>query len=326
MTTTTGKTAGTGGNGPAGEGRAPGRAGLRGAGGARGSDVANGVGDGGVTGLPRPGVTVVDRDTGRTTPLCSGTGHRVAEPEPEPGTGGPREDPRTEVRGDGGDDEGARGDESGVEVGWTPEEAPVGPRRRVRLKGDRSPGGRRWVRRAVAAVAVLGVAGTLGFGHAWATERNTLGEEAAAATTARGFLLALTNFDAKNVDADFGNVQRLAAGSFATQAKQFFGSSIRQQLEAALASSRGQIRSLYVQSASPTGASVYGVVDQTYVNDKMSSPAADVLRVVVDLVPSPAGWRISAVTVLNGPSSGSTASASGGTSAAAPAGGAGAGG
>jgi hypothetical protein len=173
---------------------------------------------------------------------------------------------------------------------------------------------------------VLGVAGTLGFGHAWATERSTLGEEAAAATAARGFLLALTNFDAKNVDADFGNVQRLAAGSFATQAKQFFGSSIRQQLEAALASSRGQIRSLYVQSASPTGASVYGVVDQTYVNDKMSSPAADVLRVVVDLVPSAAGWRISAVTVLNSPSSGSAGSASGGTSAAASAGGAGAGG
>jgi len=170
--------------------------------------------------------------------------------------------------------------------------------------------GTRWRRRALSVVAILGIVGTVGFGHAWAAQRATLNREAAARTTAQDFLLALTNFTSKNVDAQFNEVQSFATGSFESQSNQFFGSSIRQQLEAALASSRGQIRSLYVQSATSSAASVYGVVDQTYVNDKMSSPAADVLRVVVNLTDTSSGWKISAVTVLNDPSS-STAPASG---------------
>ena len=170
--------------------------------------------------------------------------------------------------------------------------------------------GTRRRRRALAVVAVLGIVGTVGFGHAWAVQRTTLDREAVVRTTAQDFLLALTNFTSKNVDTQFNEVQSFATGSFESQSNQFFGSSIRQQLEAALASSRGQIRNLYVESAAASTASVYAVVDQTYVNDKMRSPAADVLRVVVNLTDTAAGWKISAVTVLNNPSS-SPAPASG---------------
>ena len=186
----------------------------------------------------------------------------------------------------------------------------------------RHAGGRRWRRALPWALAVLGLVGTLVFGHAWASQNARTGQEAQVRTVSSDFLLALTNFDAKNVDADFTRIQGYATGDFAKQSNQFFGSTIRQQLEAALASSRGQVRSLYVQSLSDGQASVYGVVDQTYVNDKMSSPSADQLDIVTDLTDGSSGWKISDVTVLNDPTTtgaGGT-TGTGATSGTAPAG------
>ncbi len=254
------------------------------------------------------GVATVDRETGsvtrRTAASTPGGGsgpHLATEPSGDDRAVDARETRKAGRRAAASNTDGT-GEAAG---GW----------RRAPLLGTR------WGRRALSVVAALGIAGTIGFGHAWANQRSTLSRETAARNTAQDFLLALTNFTSKNVDAQFNEVQSFATGPFESQSNQFFGSSIRQQLEAALASSRGQIRNLYVQSVSGSAASVYGVVDQTYVNNKMSSPAADVLRVVVDLTDTSSGWKISAVTVLNDPSS-STAPASGASSSTAPASGA----
>ena len=105
----------------------------------------------------------------------------------------------------------------------------------------------------------------------------------------------------------------MATGAFATQAQQFFNSSIRKALEEALAESRGQIRYLAVQSENQGAgtASVYAVVDQTYVNNKITSPQADVVRLVADLQQVDGVWKISDVTVLEGATPASTGSASG---------------
>ena len=256
------------------------------------------------------GVATVDRETGSairqaTGPVPeSGAGSQAATgPAGEDVAGGDRttgasrraETPATET---------PAAETPATETNDARAEGAPDKRRHAPLLGTR----RR--RRALAVVAVLGIVGTVGFGHAWAVQRTTLDREAVVRTTAQNFLLALTNFTSKNVDTQFNEVQSFATGSFESQSNQFFGSSIRQQLEAALASSRGQIRNLYVQSAAASTASVYAVVDQTYVNDKMRSPAADVLRVVVNLTDTAAGWKISAVTVLNNPSS-SPAPASG---------------
>ena len=94
----------------------------------------------------------------------------------------------------------------------------------------------------------------------------------------------------------------MATGAFATQAQQFFNASIRKALEQALAESRGQIRYLAVQSENQGAgtASVYAVVDQTYVNNKITSPQADVVRLVADLKQVNGVWKISDVTVLEG--------------------------
>ena len=274
-------------------------------------------------------------------------------------TGGPRKDGRREERG-GDVSTGVRVVGAADEDGAVPEDEPEAPvpgavtsaapatgetvpeeatspgggaeeamppigRRPVRGRKSPTPAALRTRRRrrafaAVAVVAVLGVAGTVGFGVAWAGQRNQAGGEAQARTSAKTFLVALTNFDAKTVDADFSAITTMATGTFAGQATKFFNSSIRQQLENALASSRGQIRSLYVQTYRGTQASVYAVVDQLYVNNKISSPQSDVLRIVVNLTQVGGTWKVSDVTVLTGPSLGSTSSSGSSTTTTAPAG------
>lgn len=172
---------------------------------------------------------------------------------------------------------------------------------------------------ALAIVAVLGVAGTVVFWQKWSGLNDQQQAAAQARRSASTFLVALTNFDAKSVDQDFANITAMATGPFAKQANQFFNSSIRQQLENALASSRGQVRSLYVQSAGGGQATVYAVVDQLYVNRTLSAPQSDVLRVVVQLAQTGGAWKIADVTVLEGPSltspgTGGSGSSSPGTS------------
>ncbi|HEX3796257.1 MAG TPA: hypothetical protein VHV57_17320 [Acidimicrobiales bacterium] len=178
------------------------------------------------------------------------------------------------------------------------------------------PGLRRFTIATMA--AVLGLIGTLVFGGLWLTEGGSGEQDTAVLSAARTFLSDLTNFNAKTVDADFSSVTDMATGTFGSQAKKFFNSAIRTELEKALAESRGQIRSVYVQTKTATSASVYGVVDQLYVNSKITTPQADVLRVVVNLQLVDSTWKISNVTVLEGATPASEGSASGSAGSSVP--------
>jgi hypothetical protein len=168
--------------------------------------------------------------------------------------------------------------------------------------------------RLVSLVAALGLVGTLVFGVLYATGSSSGPvQDPAVVGATRAFLTDFFNFDAKTVDSDFDAVTGMATGAFATQAQQFFNTSIRTALEQALAESRGQIRFVAVQSENQGAgtASVYAVVDQTYVNSKMTSPQADVVRLVADLQRVGGVWKISGVTVLEGADPASAGSASG---------------
>ena len=171
-------------------------------------------------------------------------------------------------------------------------------------------------------LAVLGIVGTLVFGLLWAGRSGggpgSGQADPAMTAAARTFLTDLTNFDAKSVDADFRSITSMATGTFAGQADKFFNSSIRSQLETALAQSRGQIRYLYTQSDNGTKATVYAVIDQVYVNDKISTPQSDVLRILVDLTKVGAPWKISDVTVLEGATPASQGSPSGSAGSTVP--------
>ena len=168
--------------------------------------------------------------------------------------------------------------------------------------------------RLAAFLAVIGIVGTLVFGILYTT-KSTTGpvQDPAVVSASRAFLTDFFNFNAKTVDADFNAVGGMATGAFATQAQQFFNASIRKALEQALAESRGQIRYVAIQAENQGAgtASVYAVVDQTYVNNKITSPQADVVRLVADLKQVGGVWKISGVTVLEGATPASTGSASG---------------
>jgi hypothetical protein len=172
--------------------------------------------------------------------------------------------------------------------------------------------------RATSALAVLGLAGTAVFGVLWATGSASSPQDPAMTGAARAFLTDLTNFNAKTIDADFNSITSMATGTFSGQATKFFNSSIRAELQNALAESRGQIRNLYTQSDNGDQAAVYGVIDQVYVNNKISTPQSDVLRVVVNLQKVGGNWRISDVTVLEGATPASTASPSGSAGSTVP--------
>jgi hypothetical protein len=185
-----------------------------------------------------------------------------------------------------------------------------GPRRKEVGRGVPS----RRAFRLVSLVAALGVAGTLVFGILYTTNSSSGPvQDPAVVNASRAFLTDFFNFNAKTVDSDFNAVSGMATGAFATQAQQFFNASIRKALEQALAESRGQIRYVAVQSENRAAgtASVYAVVDQTYVNNKITSPQADVVRLVADLKQVNGVWKISDVTVLEGATPASAGSASG---------------
>jgi hypothetical protein len=168
-------------------------------------------------------------------------------------------------------------------------------------------------------IAVIGIVGTLLFGVLYVTKGSgSSRQNPAVTTTAQTFLTDFFNFNAKTVDADFTAVTNMATGSFAGQAKQFFNSSIRLALEKAQAESRGQTRALYIESENANSAAVYAVVDQTYVNNKISSPRADTVRMIIDLQNVNGHWMISDVTVLEGasPTSAGTAPGSAGSNVA----------
>ena len=193
------------------------------------------------------------------------------------------------------------------------------PRPAARRRGGQPSGPSRRSVRILALVAVLGVLGTLVFGILYATQgSNSSAQNPAVNQAAQAFLTDFFNFNAKTVDADFGAVTNMATGQFATQAKQFFNTSIRQALETALAESRGQTRALYVQSESADAATLYAVVDQTYVNNKIATPQADVVRLVMHLQNLGGTWKISNVTVLEGASPASEGSASGSAGSSVP--------
>ena len=156
----------------------------------------------------------------------------------------------------------------------------------------------------LALLALAGLTGTLAFGLAWnhARAHNTGVNQAKA--TARNFLIALTNFDGKTIDADFNRIISYATGAFAQQADQFYADKdTRNALRVRQASSRGEIKDLFVQSFTQGRVRLYGVIDETIANNALPAPQADELRIEVGLTRVKGAWRVFDVRVLQAPSS-----------------------
>jgi len=175
----------------------------------------------------------------------------------------------------------------------------------------------RWLVPVLAGVTALAVVMAVVFGLAWSNVQSQQQTRTTVERVSKDFLLALTNFKPTTVDADMRTLFTYATGNFLKQADQLFDTSTIQGLENAQASSEGQIRYLATQNLTDDSASVYAEVDQTYANNKLSTPVSDVLQVAISLTDTSAGWKISAVTVLQPPASagaptGNAGSATGG--------------
>ena len=192
--------------------------------------------------------------------------------------------------------------------GATPPPSATSARASVRLPaGTRVTTTPAWFVPVLLVVTAVSIVLAVGFAVAWSS-RGTAQQNAqdTVKRVASDFLLALTNFSPTSIDSDFRTISTYATGDFAKQSNQFFGSSIRQQLEQVQAQSQGQLRYVYIQSLSGNNASVYAEVDQTYANRSLTTPRSDVLQVVLSMVDTTSGWKISAVTVLQPPSSSNT--------------------
>lgn len=197
---------------------------------------------------------------------------------------------RNEPEATAGDDGGAR----------RTEDPPEGPMRPPLLP---------WI------LAIIGLVGTVGFGLAWraessssdgATAASQVGVDSEMAQAARGFAESLTNFDGATIDRDFDRITARSAGEFRSQADQFFSTEVRAELKEAQASSRGEIRSAYVQTDEGDRGTVFVVVDQTIANNRSPQPQSDTLRMELGMVRRDGEWKVERVAVLTAPSGAST--------------------
>lgn len=157
-------------------------------------------------------------------------------------------------------------------------------------------------------LAVVGLLGTIGFGIAWRTAQSGAVTEDGLSpqvvdmrTAARDFAIALTNFDAATIDADFDRIVESATGEFAEEADRFYDEQIRADLRDAQASSQSEIRDIYVQDFAGDTGSVFAVVDQTVVNNLSPQPVTDTLRVELGMARVDGDWKVRTVEVLDAP-------------------------
>lgn len=189
---------------------------------------------------------------------------------------------------------GGPADESDVDAA-APVEAVAG------ASGDGGAADRRSVFARVGLVGLLGLIGTLVFAALWLVEVREDRAAERAEDTARDFVIALTNFDGESINEDFDRIESYATDDFVEQLDRFFDAETRQALATVQASSRGQIRYLYLQSFDDGRARFFAVVDQTIANSKLPAPQSDELRLEFSLREVGDGWRVSDLRVLQAP-------------------------
>lgn len=241
------------------------------------------------------------------TPSTSGAAVRPPETDPDAVD---REPP-----GDEAVPEGVDAGVTGVEV---VDDDPVDGRvrRPRRVEGPEHDGGERsplgGLTTVLAILAIVGLAGTLFFGFQWNQERTADNAEASIKTTASDFLVALFDFDGRTIDEDFDNILSYATGDFADQADaQFADDDTRAALREVQASSRVEVRDLFVQSFHGDRGRVFAVVDQTIANNQFPEPRSDQVRLELGLRKVDGEWKIATVDVLEAPAA--QAAVAGGT-------------
>jgi hypothetical protein len=151
-----------------------------------------------------------------------------------------------------------------------------------------------WILFALALVAALA------FGWLWRQAGADGRRQAQVKGVAADFLLTLTNFDAKTIDADVAKIKGFAVGDFAGQVDQFFGPDIVSQIKRANAKSTGRVRSVVVESIGGGQASIFAVVDEK-VSNQNTPERSEVIRFELTMIDTKDGWKVENVQVLQTP-------------------------
>ena len=159
----------------------------------------------------------------------------------------------------------------------------------------------RSILRRLGIAGLLGILGTIVFATLWLLEVRADRQAETAEDTARDFVVALTNFDGDTINEDFDRIESYATDDFVEDLDRFFDAETRQALATVQASSRGQIRHLYMQSFEDGRARFFAVVDQTIANSKLPAPQSDELRLEFSLREIDGNWRVYDLRVLQAP-------------------------
>lgn len=148
-------------------------------------------------------------------------------------------------------------------------------------------------------VVSIGVAGV--FAQLWQRGEAVEDRRGEVLTVARGFVGALTNFQAATIEQDVARIRSFAVGDFAEQVGTFFDRETIDRIKEAEARSIGTVQSVFVQSLAGDTASVFGVVNESTVNKDSPVPRTEVVRLDIQMIRTPTGWRVSRVEILQSP-------------------------
>lgn len=153
-------------------------------------------------------------------------------------------------------------------------------------------------------MAAVAIAASVTFGALWWAERAEDARRDDVEEAARGFLVALTNFQADTIDRDLAEIRTFAVGAFAAEVDETFSVERLEAIRTNQAESRGRVRSLFVQRLTGDGATVFGVVDETVTNSASPEPRTEILRVELGLIQTTEAWKVDRVEILQSPSGG----------------------
>lgn len=130
------------------------------------------------------------------------------------------------------------------------------------------------------------------FAYLWRAEAALTERRAAVEAATRRFVNALTNFSSQTIDSDVEEIRSFAAGSFAEEVDQLFSPGTIAAIKKAGATSRGRVRSIYVEELDHEHASVFVVAEETRSNDLSPTPLTDTVRMSIRFELRAGAWKV----------------------------------
>jgi hypothetical protein len=151
------------------------------------------------------------------------------------------------------------------------------------------------------ALFAAALAAAVVFALLWNSGKSSEHRRTEVAASANRFLIALTNFSGDTIDNDVKEIRSFAVGDFADQVATFFDPDAVNALRQAKSKSVGRVQSLFVESLSGGSATVFGVVNEQVTNAANPAPRTEIVRVVVEMIDTKAGWKVNRVNILQSP-------------------------